>query len=68
MFPVGVPFPENQETPSCTRSNRRVNVPPVGGAVTVAWSWTLAPGARSVGSLVRTPSQRTEVPEAVDQW
>src|SRR2546430_397814 len=39
-LPVGKPLPENHETPSCTRSNRRLDCPPDGGAITCACTVT----------------------------
>ena len=59
---VFTPLPLNHETPSCTRSQRSVYVPGATGTWTFAWSVCAVPGATSVASEDRTPSQTAALP------
>src|SRR2546423_15140132 len=68
MLSAGTPWPENQDTPSCTRSNFSAKAPGVAGVVTLAFTVIDAPGATAAGRSVRAPSHTTTRPDASNRW
>ena len=68
MLSAGTPWPLNQDTPSCTRSNFSAKLPDVAGSVTVAFTVTDAPGATGADSSVRAPSHTKTAPDGVKMW
>src|ERR1051326_5728801 len=54
--------------PSRTRSTVRTYVPPCSGVAIFTFAATVAPGATSAASGVRSPSHTTVLPEASCQW
>jgi len=66
---VALPKDPNHATPSRTRSNVSAHAHAVGGAITVAFTVTVAPGSTFATSGVRCPSHTMALPlTASCQW
>ena len=67
MSLVATPCPENQVTPSSTRSRRKRYVPAVAGGTSGSATTAVAPGATSCANEPRAPFQTTTVRSGASQ-